>query len=73
MKHAAGVTLMPTLQPSPQGHEFLLQIRRIFNVPRERVFAAWADREQLQRWMCKDVPSHLVIHHQLDIRTGGNW
>lgn len=53
--------------------EFTLQIRRTFAAPREKVFAAWAQREQLEQWMCKDVSSHTVIHHAQDIRTGGRY
>jgi uncharacterized protein YndB with AHSA1/START domain len=50
-----------------------LQIRRTFAAPREKVFAAWTRPEQLEKWMCRDVPSHVVIHHQQDIRPGGRW
>ena len=64
---------MPTPQSTQQSQEFLLQIRRTFAAPRERVFAAWARREQLERWMCKDVASHEITHHEQDIRTGGRW
>jgi uncharacterized protein YndB with AHSA1/START domain len=56
-----------------QRPEYTLQIRRTFAAPREKVFAAWARREQLEKWMCKDVASHVVIHHQQDIRTGGRY
>lgn len=56
-----------------QTPEFTLQIKRTFAAPRERVFAAWAQREQLEQWMCKDVSSHMVIHHRQDIRTGGRY
>ena len=60
--------------PSVQtGEKFLLEIRRTFGMPRERVFAAWAEREQLERWMCKDVPAHEITHHEQDIRPGGSW
>jgi uncharacterized protein YndB with AHSA1/START domain len=61
---------MATPQQSPQ---FTLEVRRTFAAPREKVFAAWAQREQLEKWMCADVPSHVVIHHEQDIRTGGKW
>lgn len=61
---------MATAKQTP---EFKLQIRRTFAAPRERVFSAWAEREQLEQWMCKDVSSHTVIHHQQDIRTGGRY
>ena len=56
-----------------QTPEFTLQIRRTFAAPREKVFAAWAQREQLEQWMCKDESSHSVIHHEQDIRTGGRY
>ena len=59
---------------TPQNKPGLtLQVRRTFAAPREKVFAAWAEPEQLKKWMCGDVPSHKVIHHQQDIRTGGQW
>jgi uncharacterized protein YndB with AHSA1/START domain len=58
---------------TPSRPEFLLQLRRTFAAPRERVFAAWAEREKLERWMCRDVAAHTVIHRQQDIRTGGSW
>ena len=59
---------------TPQSQPGLtLQVRRIFQAPREKVFAAWAQREQLEKWMCGDVPSHKVTHHQQDIRIGGRW
>ena len=56
-----------------QTPEFTVQIRRTFAAPREKVFAAWARREQLEQWMCKDQSSHKVIHHEQDIRTGGRY
>jgi len=61
---------MATARRTP---EFTLQIKRTFMAPREKVFAAWSQREQLEQWMCKDVSSHTVIHHQQDIRSGGRY
>jgi uncharacterized protein YndB with AHSA1/START domain len=61
---------MATAKQTP---EFTLEIRRTFAAPRERVFAAWAQREQLEQWMCKDEASHNVIHRQQDIRSGGRY
>lgn len=58
---------------TPQTPGFTLQIRRTFAAPREKVFAAWAQREQLEQWMCKDESAHTVIHHEQDIRTGGRY
>jgi len=59
--------------PHQENVGFALQVRRTFAFPRERVFAAWADPEQLKKWMVRDVPSHVVTHHQQDIRTGGSY
>ena len=56
-----------------QTPEFTLEVRRTSAAPREEVFAAWAQREQLEQWMCKDEPSHTVIHHEQDIQTGGRY
>src|SRR3977135_2834477 len=53
--------------------EFTLEVRRTFAASREKVFAAWAQRERLEQWMCKDESAHTVIHHQQDIRTGGRY
>jgi len=61
---------MPTPKQTP---EFTLQTKRTFAAPREKVFAAWAERQQLEKWMCKDVAAHTVIHHEQDIRTGGRY
>ena len=59
---------------TPQQNPGLtLQVRRKFAAPRKKVFAAWTKREQLEKWMCADVASQTVIHHEQDIRTGGRW
>jgi uncharacterized protein YndB with AHSA1/START domain len=50
-----------------------LEIRRIFAAPREKVFAAWTKREQLERWMCKDVPTHNPMYVELEVRPGGRY
>ena len=60
--------------PTPQSSaDLTLQIRRTFAAPREKVFAAWTRREQLEKWMCRDVPAHTVIHHEADARPGGHY
>ena len=50
-----------------------LRVRRTFAFPREKVFAAWADPHQLEKWMVRDIPTHIVTHHKQDIRTGGSY
>jgi uncharacterized protein YndB with AHSA1/START domain len=61
---------MATAKQTPA---FTLEIRRTFAAPREKVFAAWAQREQLEKWMCRDVAEHVIIHHEQDIRAGGRY
>ena len=46
-----------------------LQITRMFDAPRERVFSAFADPAKLQRWTgCKDAEN---VECQADFRVGG--
>ena len=53
--------------------ETRLEIRRTFAAPREKVFAAWTRREELEKWMCRDVPEHNPKYTQLDLRPGGRY
>ncbi len=50
-----------------------LQICRTFRAPRDRVFAAWTERAQLERWMCRDVPTQQARYTELDVRAGGSY
>ena len=61
---------MATTQAAPQLN---LEVRRIFAAPRERVFAAWTQREQYSRWMCKVTPESKVECLELDVRPGGRF
>jgi uncharacterized protein YndB with AHSA1/START domain len=48
-----------------------MQITRVFDAPRERVFAAWAQRDLLQRWTgCKDTTK---VELEMDFRVGGTF
>jgi uncharacterized protein YndB with AHSA1/START domain len=59
---------------TPQkGSETRLEIRRTFAAPRAKVFAAWTEREKLERWMCRDVPTHEPKYTELDLRPGGRY
>jgi uncharacterized protein YndB with AHSA1/START domain len=57
----------------PGSSEMSLQLRRVFQAPREKVWAAWTERERLEQWMCKDVPSHNPKYVELDVRPGGHY
>jgi len=51
------------------GH--VLEIRRTYNVPRERVFAAWTKPQELQRW---SAPGDMTVPSaEVDLRVGGRY
>lgn len=53
----------------PKEHE--LVITREIKAPRERVFAAWTDREPAARWW---VPQDCtLVSCKMDVRPGGGW
>ena len=59
---------------TPQaGHVFDLQVRRTFPDPRERIFAAWTQREHLAKWMCRATPQHRAEYLEHDLRPGGRY
>jgi uncharacterized protein YndB with AHSA1/START domain len=48
-----------------------LQITRIFDAPRDRVFAAWTQPDLLQRWSgCKGTTK---VEIEMDFRAGGSF
>lgn len=48
-----------------------VQITRVFDAPRERVFAAWTRPEFLQRWSgCKESTK---VEIEMDFRVGGTF
>jgi len=48
-----------------------VQITRVFNTPRERVFAAWKPADMLERWSgCKDSTR---VEVRMDFRVGGTF
>jgi len=49
------------------------QIRRVLDVPREKVFAAWTQKELLEQWMCRDVPTQRAEYVELDVRPSGRY
>lgn len=48
-----------------------LNMKRVFAVPRERLFAAFATQEQMDHWMCRDAADHVIKYLKFDFRAGG--
>lgn len=57
--------------PATQPQERELSITRVFDAPRELVFAAWTEREHILRWLAPRGMS--VTHAEGDLRPGGQW
>ncbi len=49
-----------------------LEIKRLIKAPRERVFAAWTDPEQLKKWFGPDE-NFVVPLAKVDLRAGGKY
>ena len=48
-----------------------LVIKRVFDAPCERVFAAWIDPEQGPRWW--GPKGCTTVSNAMDVRVGGAW
>lgn len=48
-----------------------LTVRRTFDAPRERVWKAWTDPEQVTQWWGPNGFTTTV--HEMDVRPGGVW
>ena len=49
-----------------------LEIKRLIKAPRERVFEAWTNAEQLKKWFGPDEDI-VVPQTKVDLRTGGKY
>ncbi|WP_315762627.1 SRPBCC family protein [Sphingomonas sp. Y38-1Y] len=57
--------------PTPWPHDREVVVVKVFDHPRERVFAAWMDPDALAMWY---GPDGLAIEtHEADLREGGQW
>ena len=54
------------------AEDITLEIKRLIKAPRERVFEAWTDPEQLKKWFGPD--EELVVPlAKVDLRVGGKY
>lgn len=60
-----------TDSPTPAKLPFDLEFERVIDAPRDRVFAAWTEPEQMKQWFAPR-PFQLVIH-SMDFRPGGRF
>lgn len=58
-------------QASGKKMQPALVIHRKIAAPRERVFDAFAKREQMDKWMCRDASSHVITYVKFDFCEGG--
>jgi len=45
-----------------------IRIERVFDAPRERVFAVWTDPALIPEWWGDDT-----VVEEMDVRAGGRW
>ena len=54
------------------GQEKVVQIKRTFQAPKEKVYKAWTQPEELTRWFAP-TDEYQTIVEQLDVREGGKY
>lgn len=54
-----------------KAEEIMLELRRTFPAPRERVFQAWTDPEQVKKWF--GPKGCTCPEAELDLRVGGRY
>jgi uncharacterized protein YndB with AHSA1/START domain len=57
--------------PAPATSAREIVITRVFNAPRELVFAAWTDPQHIGRWYGPN--GFTLTIHEMDVRPGGHW
>ncbi|HEY2377849.1 MAG TPA: SRPBCC domain-containing protein [Gemmatimonadaceae bacterium] len=61
---------MATAAKKEERAEATLEIRRTIPAPRERVFEAWTQAKELDRW---SAPSPMTPTAEVDLRVGGRY
>jgi uncharacterized protein YndB with AHSA1/START domain len=61
------------MEAKPTALDTALEIRRTFDAPREKVFAAWTEPEKLAQWLCRVTARHSTKVLEMDVRVGGRY
>lgn len=61
---------MATTTKAAEQHAATLEIRRLIPAARERVFDAWTQAKELDRW---SAPSPMTARAEVDLRVGGRY
>ena len=59
------------MENAKMAEEIVLELRRTYSVPRERVFRAWTDPEQVKKWF--GPQGCTCPEAELDLRPGGRY
>jgi len=59
-------------ETAPSKEETTLRLRRVFKAPREKVFAAWTNPEQMKKWVIPE-PGFVTPEVEVDLRVGGKY
>jgi uncharacterized protein YndB with AHSA1/START domain len=54
-----------------QLQKYELNITRLFDAPRKRVFNAWIEKQDVLQW--QGPKSHPIVSSQSNVREGGAW
>lgn len=58
---------------TPKGGDRTVLVTRIFDAPREQVFRAWADPEQVAAWFGPEQMETPRERIRIDLRVGGHY
>jgi uncharacterized protein YndB with AHSA1/START domain len=70
-ERAVGESMMPKTEFVAEPDVAAVEMTRVFNAPRERVFAAHTDPMQIRRWW--GPRGYTTVVDTLEARAGGSW
>ncbi len=55
------------------GPEAVIEVRRTFAAPPEKVFQAWTDPGKMTKWFARGVEQNNISKMEADVRAGGEY